>query len=93
MASVATTVLLGGDLVSKAVAAVLCILLGLIAIACRGLERVRIGNMRAPIGYGITSLVSIVIVLIVGAQQSPIAACVAAAGVLGVLLALLSTTA
>ena len=49
--------------------------------------------MRAPIGYGITSLVSIVIVLVVSARLSPLAACVAAAATLGILLAFLSTTA
>jgi hypothetical protein len=88
-ASALVVAAIGGPVASRVLGAVLCGLLGLIAITCRGLERQRFPRMRAPIGYGITSLVSVVIVLAAGAIGSSPMACVAAAAALAVLLMLL----
>ncbi|KAF0209346.1 MAG: hypothetical protein FD171_71 [Actinobacteria bacterium] len=72
----------------RVLGALLCLMFGVIAVMCRGLERLTLPRMRAPIGYGISATISACIVLYAGAAGSLWLACAAAVAIV-VLLGLM----
>ncbi|NTW28165.1 MAG: hypothetical protein HGA39_02220 [Coriobacteriia bacterium] len=83
LGAVATGLATGGG--GHLVAAIsLSLLLAIIVVLCRALERLTLPSMQHPIGSGISLLVCLVAIFFAGAS-SPIAACATAAVAVGIL--------
>jgi hypothetical protein len=75
----------GASAEERVLGGLLCLLLGTIAVVCRGLERLKLPRMRAPIGYGISATISVCIVLYAGTVGSLAISSVAASVILLIL--------